>query len=188
MLLKLRLGYDDVTSVEFARMDTGGTKSRTFDLVINVRGGDTASIFSSIPRDEYTALFEFLKSKNVHIINAKALSQKRQIESTSRSGRKRRVLQSNTLDADNGDATLKLDEDEDEEDDEDFASAKSSSSDSEEYDSKSEPSGSDGEGYEGGAAAGASSSKGSKDKTDDTEDEEEEEEDEEEEDEEDDDE
>jgi len=55
--------FDDVSSVNFAR--SGGT-NRSFDIEVSTRG-DTVYTFSSIEKDEYTRLYEFLKSKKLNV-------------------------------------------------------------------------------------------------------------------------
>jgi len=55
--------FDDVQSVNFAR--SGGT-NRSFDIEVNTRG-ETVYTFSSIDKEEYTRLYEFLKSKKIMV-------------------------------------------------------------------------------------------------------------------------
>merc|ERR1719402_796575 len=55
--------FEDVQSVNFAR--SGGT-NRSFDIEVNTRG-DTVYTFSSIEKDEYGRLYEFLKSKKISV-------------------------------------------------------------------------------------------------------------------------
>jgi len=55
--------FEDVQSVNFAR--SGGT-NRSFDIEVNTRG-DTVYTFSSIEKDEYGRLYEFLKSKKIAV-------------------------------------------------------------------------------------------------------------------------
>jgi len=55
--------FDDVQSVNFAR---SGGSNRSFDIEIATRG-ETVYTFSSIEKDEYTRLYEFLKSKKITV-------------------------------------------------------------------------------------------------------------------------
>jgi structure-specific recognition protein 1 len=55
--------FEDVNTVNFAR--SGGT-NRSFDIEVNTRG-DTVYTFSSIEKDEYGRLYEFLKSKKINV-------------------------------------------------------------------------------------------------------------------------
>jgi len=55
--------FEDVQAVNFAR--SGGT-NRSFDIEVNTRG-DTVYTFSSIEKDEYGRLYEFLKSKKISV-------------------------------------------------------------------------------------------------------------------------
>lgn len=53
--------FDDVQAVNFAR---SGGSNRSFDIEIKTRG-DSIYTFSSIEKDEYSRLYEFLKSKKI---------------------------------------------------------------------------------------------------------------------------
>lgn len=55
--------FDDVQAVHFAR---SGGSNRSFDIEINTRG-ETVYTFSSIEKDEYSRLYEFLKSKKITV-------------------------------------------------------------------------------------------------------------------------
>ena len=55
--------YDEVKVVNFAR--SGGT-NRSFDIEIHTRG-DTVYTFSSIEKDEYHRLYDFLKNKKLNV-------------------------------------------------------------------------------------------------------------------------
>merc|ERR1712142_1104523 len=57
------MGFDDVLAVNFAR---SGGSNRSFDIEIKTRG-DTIYTFSSIEKDEYSRLYEFLKSKKITV-------------------------------------------------------------------------------------------------------------------------
>lgn len=53
--------YDTVESVEFARVGTGLT-NRTFDLIVLLKN-DTTHVFTSLPKEEYNSLLQFLRGK-----------------------------------------------------------------------------------------------------------------------------
>lgn len=55
--------FDDVQAVHFAR---SGGSNRSFDIEINTRG-ESVYTFSSIEKDEYSRLYEFLKSKKITV-------------------------------------------------------------------------------------------------------------------------
>merc|ERR550532_751674 len=55
--------FEDVQSVNFAR--SGGT-TRSFDIEVHTRG-DTVYTFSSIEKDEYHRLYDFLKNKKLNV-------------------------------------------------------------------------------------------------------------------------
>jgi len=61
----LHVRSEEITSVNFAR---GSTTGRTFDFEMDLKNGTTV-IFSNIPRDEYTPLFDFVNAKNIRIKN-----------------------------------------------------------------------------------------------------------------------
>ena len=74
------IAYDTVSSVEFQRYSNakGQMKSRTFDLQISYRPNGSLSgtkdiVFQGIGRNEFTPLFEFLKSMDINIRNIKSL-------------------------------------------------------------------------------------------------------------------
>ena len=55
--------YEEVKMVNFAR--SGGT-NRSFDIEVHTRG-DTVYTFSSIEKDEYHRLYDFLKNKKLNV-------------------------------------------------------------------------------------------------------------------------
>ncbi|RUP49022.1 hypothetical protein BC936DRAFT_143450 [Jimgerdemannia flammicorona] len=55
----------EIASVTFSRVGAAGSSSRTFDLKFNMKGGTTTYQFSSINREEYANLEEFLKLKKI---------------------------------------------------------------------------------------------------------------------------
>ncbi|KAI6232597.1 FACT complex subunit SSRP1 [Aphelenchoides fujianensis] len=63
------LRFDEIDSVHFARSNAS---TRSFDFEIVQRSGATLN-FSSIPKEEYDALFDFVKKKRLKVRNAKRL-------------------------------------------------------------------------------------------------------------------
>lgn len=55
--------FEDVQGVNFAR---SGGSNRSFDIEVNTRG-DTVYTFSSIEKEEYSKLYDFLKSKKINV-------------------------------------------------------------------------------------------------------------------------
>ena len=55
--------YEEVKNVNFAR---SGGSNRSFDIEVHTRG-DSVYTFSSIEKEEYHLLFEFLKSKKINV-------------------------------------------------------------------------------------------------------------------------
>jgi len=55
--------YDDVKHVNFAR---SGGANRSFDIEVNTRG-DTTYTFSSIEKEEYGKIYDFLKGKKINV-------------------------------------------------------------------------------------------------------------------------
>ena len=71
--------YDDIRSVEFMRQ-SGFSASKTFDLVIKMKGSaddmrEQQYQFRSIPRSEWTNLFEWIQAKNLRVENLKEVQQ-----------------------------------------------------------------------------------------------------------------
>ena len=68
--------YDDIRSVEFMRQTTGITAAKTFDLLIKMKGvaddvREQQYLFRSIPRSEWTNLFEWIQAKDLRVENLK---------------------------------------------------------------------------------------------------------------------
>jgi len=63
--------FEDISSVDFLRVNTDST-NRTFDFGINLNNGNVV-MFKSILREEYSALFQFITSKQLTILNFKDL-------------------------------------------------------------------------------------------------------------------
>jgi len=55
--------YEDVQHVNFAR---SGGSNRSFDIEVHTRG-DTVYTFSSIEKEEYGKVYDFLKSKKINV-------------------------------------------------------------------------------------------------------------------------
>ncbi|WPT14159.1 FACT complex subunit SSRP1 [Picochlorum sp. SENEW3] len=68
--------YDDIRSVEFMRQTTGISAAKTFDLLIKMKGvaddvREQQYLFRSIPRSEWTNLFEWIQAKDLRVENLK---------------------------------------------------------------------------------------------------------------------
>jgi structure-specific recognition protein 1 len=60
--------FEEITTVEFARVSDGSQTNRTFDLIVNTRSGQSFN-FTSIPRSDYPPLFQFISSKDLKMLN-----------------------------------------------------------------------------------------------------------------------
>lgn len=61
----IHIRFEEIASVNFAR---GGGSTRTFDFEIDLKSG-TIHTFSSIEKEEYSKLFDFITSKKLNIKN-----------------------------------------------------------------------------------------------------------------------
>ncbi|XP_026481775.1 LOW QUALITY PROTEIN: FACT complex subunit Ssrp1-like [Ctenocephalides felis] len=61
----LHIRFEEIQAVNFAR---GGGSTRSFDFEIELKSG-TVHTFSSIEKEEYSKLFDFITSKKLHIKN-----------------------------------------------------------------------------------------------------------------------
>lgn len=61
----IHIRFEEINSVNFAR---GGGTTRSFDFEIELKSG-TAHTFSSIEKEEYGKLFDFITSKKLHVKN-----------------------------------------------------------------------------------------------------------------------
>jgi structure-specific recognition protein 1 len=60
--------FEEIGSVQFARVSSDGASSnRTFDLIVNLKSGSNVQ-FTSIQRQEYSTLFNFITSKKLKIV------------------------------------------------------------------------------------------------------------------------
>jgi structure-specific recognition protein 1 len=65
--------HEEVSSVEFLRIiQTSGTASRTFDVLLNLRNSEHLS-FTGMNREEFKNVYEYMQSKNLRILNAEEL-------------------------------------------------------------------------------------------------------------------
>ncbi|KAI3435903.1 hypothetical protein D9Q98_001961 [Chlorella vulgaris] len=62
--------FEDIDSLEFMRQSAGATSAKTFDLAVRMRSGPDY-LFRSIPRSEWTNLFEFIQAKQLRVENFK---------------------------------------------------------------------------------------------------------------------
>lgn len=61
----VHIRFEEISAVNFAR---GSTTGRTFDFDVDLKNG-TSVTFSSLPREEYDKLFDFVNTKKLHIKN-----------------------------------------------------------------------------------------------------------------------
>lgn len=61
----VHIRFEEITSVNFAR---SGGSTRSFDFEIDMKAG-IVHTFSSIEKDEYTKMYDFIQSKKLHIKN-----------------------------------------------------------------------------------------------------------------------
>ena len=116
--------YSEVSSVTMSRTSTGVTASRTFDLDVNLRGGNQAHTFANIDKEEQETIEAFCKEKGLRIKNEEKMA-------------KAMLAKAMTEEADDDDDDADVDmgsAGEDESDDGDFGSA-SDSDVAEEFDS-----------------------------------------------------
>ncbi|XP_032236023.2 FACT complex subunit SSRP1 isoform X2 [Nematostella vectensis] len=60
--------FDEISAVNFARVAGAGGHSRSFDFELQTKNGTTI-VFSSIEREEYGRLFDFVRDKKLRIKN-----------------------------------------------------------------------------------------------------------------------
>ena len=116
--------YSEVSSVTMSRTSTGVTASRTFDLDVNLRGGNQTHTFANIDKEEQETIEAFCKEKGLRIKNEEKMA-------------KAMLAKAMTEEADDDDDDADVDmgsAGEDESDDGDFGSA-SDSDVAEEFDS-----------------------------------------------------
>lgn len=61
----IHIRFEEVASVNFAR---GGGSTRSFDFEVELKSG-TVHTFSSIEKEEYNKLFDFITAKKLNIKN-----------------------------------------------------------------------------------------------------------------------
>lgn len=61
----IHIRFEEIASVNFAR---SGGSTRSFDFEIELKSG-TVHTFSSIEKEEYNKLFDFISSKKIHVKN-----------------------------------------------------------------------------------------------------------------------
>lgn len=61
----IHIRFEEVSTVNFAR---GGGSTRSFDFEVELKSG-TVHTFSSIEKEEYGKLFDFITSKKLHVKN-----------------------------------------------------------------------------------------------------------------------
>jgi len=136
----LIIKFEDISAVEFERF-TGygqGSATKNFDLKISTRGDGREHTFSSIDRNEYKGLLEFLTAKGLKIRNLVETA------AAENEARKRALGMGDSSDDDQP-AQREADQDSQDEDspDEDFVAPKAESSDGSSEDEEGDGSGSD---------------------------------------------
>lgn len=61
----MHIRFEEIASVNFAR---GGGSTRSFDFEIELKSSNVHT-FSSIEKEEYNKLFEFITSKKIYVKN-----------------------------------------------------------------------------------------------------------------------
>lgn len=61
----MHIRFEEIASVNFAR---GGGSTRSFDFEIELKSA-TVHTFSSIEKEEYGKLFDFITTKKIHVKN-----------------------------------------------------------------------------------------------------------------------
>jgi len=69
--LPIHIPYSNISSIEFGRLGTTATNTRTFDIEVHSATPQSPSYtFTNIQRNEYQNLFDFLKEKNVKLVGS----------------------------------------------------------------------------------------------------------------------
>ncbi|RMX59619.1 hypothetical protein pdam_00010506, partial [Pocillopora damicornis] len=71
----VHIRFDEISSVNFARVAGGGGSSRSFDFEVETKSG-VSYVFSSIEKEEYGKLFDFVSGKHLRIKNTGKVSSK----------------------------------------------------------------------------------------------------------------
>ena len=66
--------YSEVSSVTMSRTSTGLTASRTFDLEINLRGGNLSHVFANIDKEEQETIERYCQEKGLNIKNEEKIA------------------------------------------------------------------------------------------------------------------
>ncbi|GEQ69503.1 hypothetical protein JCM33374_g3175, partial [Metschnikowia sp. JCM 33374] len=66
--------YSEVSSVTMSRTSTGVTASRTFDLEVNLRGGNQTHTFANIDKEEQGTIEAFCKDRGLRIKNEEKMA------------------------------------------------------------------------------------------------------------------
>lgn len=61
----IHIRFEEIASVNFAR---SGGSTRSFDFEIELKS-NTVHTFSSIEKEEYSKLFDFINAKKIHVKN-----------------------------------------------------------------------------------------------------------------------
>jgi hypothetical protein len=64
----MHIRHADITELSFERLSNSSTGSKSFDLrIVTNEEKNNEYVFSAIQRDEYQALFDFLKTKKLNM-------------------------------------------------------------------------------------------------------------------------
>lgn len=66
--------YSEVSSVTMSRTSTGLTASRTFDLEVNLRGGNLSHVFANIDKEEQETIERYCQEKGLRIKNEEKIA------------------------------------------------------------------------------------------------------------------
>ncbi|WPK26251.1 hypothetical protein PUMCH_003600 [Australozyma saopauloensis] len=66
--------YSEVSSVTMSRTSTGLTASRTFDLEVNLRGGNQSHVFANIDKEEQETIERYCQEKGLRIKNEEKIA------------------------------------------------------------------------------------------------------------------
>ncbi len=67
--------YEEIAELKFERVGKAGSGERTFDLIVHRRNTGDVVQLTSIRREEFESIFDFLKDRNVRIRNSKQMTE-----------------------------------------------------------------------------------------------------------------
>lgn len=66
--------YSEVSTVTMSRTSTGVSASRTFDLEVNLRGGNQSHVFANIDKEEQETIERYCQEKGLRIKNEEKIA------------------------------------------------------------------------------------------------------------------